>query len=166
MVPKAAQNVEQRLQALEDQLAIYQLICGYGYAVDGCNAEAVGELYAEDGVYSISDVEDFVGRERIAAITARQTHLSYVHAGCAHISTLPYVVIEGDRAVATCHSVLASRREDGIYMARLSASRALLARKPEGGWEIVHRQMRPLDGDPAASAMLGQLKQIASEGSA
>ena len=38
-------SVEARLQRLEDQLAIYQLVCGYGYAVDGCNVDALGRIY-------------------------------------------------------------------------------------------------------------------------
>ena len=37
-------SVEQRLQALEDQIAIYQVICGYGYAVDGLNYDGVRDL--------------------------------------------------------------------------------------------------------------------------
>ena len=44
MTEKTRPSVEARLQALEDRLAIFQVICGYGYAVDGLNAEAVGAL--------------------------------------------------------------------------------------------------------------------------
>ena len=49
-------SVEERLQRLEDQIAIYQTVCGYGYAVDGLNADALGEIYAEDGVYAVGDL--------------------------------------------------------------------------------------------------------------
>ena len=49
-------TVEERLQALEDQQAIYQVVCGYGYSVDGCNAESVGDRYVEDGVYAVGDI--------------------------------------------------------------------------------------------------------------
>ena len=31
-----SKTIEQRLQELEDREAIRQAICGYGYAVDGC----------------------------------------------------------------------------------------------------------------------------------
>ena len=152
-------TVEERLTAMEDRLAIYQLVCGYGYAVDGCNAEAVGSFYAEDGVYAVGDAGHWEGREAIAGITASPGHLTLVGAGCAHISTLPYVNIEGDRATATCHTMVASKREDGFYIARLSASRLQLSRRADGGWQIVHRQNYMLDGDKAGPALLARLKE-------
>ncbi|CAN7599434.1 nuclear transport factor 2 family protein [Phenylobacterium sp. LjRoot219] len=126
-------TVETRLQAVEDRLAIYQLICGYGYAVDGCNADAVGSVYAEDGVYAVGDIGAFEGRERIAAITRDEGHLGLVKAGCGHLSSLPYVVVDGDRATATCHTMVVMNRENGFVVGRLSASRLQLSRKPDGG---------------------------------
>jgi hypothetical protein len=73
------------------------------------------------------------------------------------MSTLPYVVIEGDRAVATCHTMVPMHGDNGFFIGRLSASRIQLARQPDGGWKIVHRQNYMLDGNPAASALLGRL---------
>src|SRR5262245_52106471 len=99
-------TIEQRLQAIEDRLAIYQIISGYGYAVDGCNEAAVGSFYAEDGVYTVADLQERRGRPEVAAITRGEAHLERVREGAGHVSTLPYVVIEGDRAVATCHHVI------------------------------------------------------------
>jgi ketosteroid isomerase-like protein len=155
----ANSSVEERLRALEDRLAIYQTICGYGYAVDGLNAEAVGESYLQDGVYAVGDIGAFEGRERIAAITRDPGHLAFVKAGCAHMSTLPYVVIEGNRAIATCHTMVAMHGEDGFFIGRLSASRLELARQQDGRWQIVHRQNYLLDGGPAGSQLLGRLNE-------
>ena len=153
-------SVEQRLQALEDQIAIYQLVCGYGYAVDGCNTEAVGSFYAEDGVYSVSDQGyDFEGRERVANITRDAGHLKLVRGGCAHMSTLPYVVIDGDRAVATCHTTVILKAENGFQVARLSASRLELSRKPDGGWQIDLRKNYVQNGAPDGPALLARLKE-------
>lgn len=152
-------SVEARLRAVEDRLAIYQTICGYGYSVDGCNAEAVGSMYAEDGIYAVGDIGAFEGRERIAAITRDAGHLKLVAAGCAHASTLPYVVIDGDRATATCHTMVMMHGEDGFFVGRLSASRLQLSRKPDGGWQIDHRQNYMLDGDKAGPALLARLKE-------
>jgi len=151
-------SVEDRLRALEDRQAIYQVICGYGYAVDGVNAAAVGSCYVDDGIYAVGDVGAFQGREQIEAITRDPGHLGYVAAGCAHISTLPYVVIEGDRAVATCHTMVHMHGENGFFIGRLSASRIQLARQDDGGWKIVHRQNYMLDGNPEGSKLLGRLK--------
>jgi ketosteroid isomerase-like protein len=152
-------SIEARLRRLEDQIGIYQVINGYGYSVDGLNAQAVGECYVEEGVYDVGDIGSFVGREAIAAIPADPGHLSLVAAGCAHMSTVPHVVIEGDCAVATCHTMVAMHGDAGFYIGRLSASRIQLARQSDGSWKIVHRQNYLLDGNPAASRLLGRLKE-------
>lgn len=152
-------SMEDRLQALEDRQAIYQVVCGYGYAVDGLNGEAVGSFYTDEGVYAVGDIGRMEGRETIEAITRDPGHLAYVGAGCAHISTLPYVVIEGDQAVATCHTMVNMHGENGFFIGRLSASRIDLSRQDDGSWKIVHRQNYMLNGDPAGSQLLGRLKE-------
>ncbi|MDG2005347.1 MAG: nuclear transport factor 2 family protein [Novosphingobium sp.] len=152
-------TLDQRLQELEDREAIRQAICGYGYAVDGCNAEAVGSFYTEDGIYAVSDAGTWEGSEAVAAITASDTHLSLVTTGCAHVSTPPYIVIEGDEAVATCHTMVPLRRDGEYFIARLSASRIELARQDDGGWKIVHRQNNVQDGSSDGPALLARLNE-------
>ena len=154
-----AARLEARLGKLEDQLAIYQVINGYGYAVDGLNATAVGECYVDDGIYAVGDIGEMKGRERIEAITRDPGQLAYVAAGCAHMSSVPHVLIEGDKAVATCHTMVAMHGENGFFIGRLSASRIQLDRQGDGSWKIVHRQNYMLNGDPAGSALLGRLKE-------
>jgi hypothetical protein len=152
-------GMEIRLRALEDRISIYQVVCGYGYAVDGLNTEAVGELYARDGVYAVADVGSFNGRAQVAAITKAPGHLELVANGIAHTSTLPYVVVDGDRASATCHTVIFHWGKSGFYVNRVSASRLELSRKPGGGWEIDHRQNCLLQGQPAGPALLARLNE-------
>ena len=152
-------SVEERLQRLEDQIAIYQTVCGYGYAVDGLNQDALGEIYAEDGVYAVADTGGFDGRAAVQAITKQAGHLELVGRGAAHISTLPYVVIDGDKAVATCHTMVARNTDEGFAIWRLSASRIQLERKPGGGWHIKHRQNYLLKDDPRGSQLLGRLME-------
>jgi ketosteroid isomerase-like protein len=151
-------TAEERLQRLEDQLAIYQLVCGYGYAVDGLNVDAVGTLYAEDGTYEVSDHGVFEGRAAIQAMTQSAGHVELVGSGVAHISTLPYVVIDGDQAAATCHTMLAQHREDGFYIGRLSASRLELERI-DGRWHIKRRSNEMLTGKERGPALLGRLME-------
>jgi hypothetical protein len=152
-------SLEERVRNLEDRLAIYQLVAGYGYAVDGCNAHAVGSFYSERGSYAVGDVGTFEGREQIAGITQQSGHRSLVANGCGHVCTLPYVVIEDDRATATCHTMLIKRGEDGFYVDRLSASRLELSRNPDGEWQIEHRQNYMLNGDPQGPALLARLNE-------
>ena len=152
-------TVEERLLALEDRQAIYQVVCGYGYSVDGCNAESVGDRYVEDGVYAVGDMPSWVGRDAIAAITRDSGHLKLIGAGCAHMSSLPFVVIDGDRAIATCHTMVPMHGENGFFIGRLSASRIELVREADGTWRIVHRQNYMLDGKPEGPALLGRLNE-------
>ena len=158
-------SLERRLRAVEDRLAIYQLICGYGYAMDGCNSEAVGSCYTEDGVYALGDMGAFEGREQIAAITGDPGHLGLVSNGCAHMATLPYVVIDGDAAVATCHTMVPMHGENGFFIGRLSASRMELGRQQDGTWKIVHRQNYLLDGNPSGPELLARLNDGAKPNS-
>ena len=157
-------DVEQRLRAIEDRHAIYQVVCGYGYSIDGLNAESVGSFYTEDGVYAVGDVGAFEGRAGVMAIADRPTHRALVAAGCAHMSSVPYVVIDGDRAVATCHTMVPMHREEGFVLGRLSASRIQLVRESDGQWRIKHRQNFMLDGNPAGPALLARLKDLAEQG--
>jgi uncharacterized protein (TIGR02246 family) len=151
--------LEARLTKIEDQIAIYQVITGYNYGVDGLNAEAVGSCYTDDGINAVGNGGEVKGREAIEAITRDPNLRKLVAAGSAHMSSVPYIVIEGDRAVATCHTMVAMHREDGYFVGRLKASRLQLARQCDGGWKIVYRQNYALDGNPAASALLGQLQE-------
>src|SRR4051812_11026032 len=96
-------DVEARLRRVEDQLAIYQVVAAHPCTVDGRNIEALGELYAEDGVYAIGEAGDagrFAGRPAVQALIGSPAIGDMVTAGMGHIGTLPYVVIDGDRAVA------------------------------------------------------------------
>lgn len=152
-------SLEQRLQAVEDQLAIYQIVSAYGPAIDGCNASVVGGLFAPDGVYAVGDMPPFEGREAIMALTWHEGHLELVEAGCAHIATLPHVVVKDDRAVATCHTMVV-RHDDGDFaIVRLSASRIELSRGAEG-WQIDHRQNYMQLGDGKGPALLARLKEL------
>lgn len=155
----ASAALEARLQKLEDQIAIYQVINAYGYAVDGLNAAVVGSCYVDDGVYAVGDIGAFKGREQIEAITRDPGHLGYVAAGCAHMSSIPHVLIEGDKAVATCYTMVNMHGEKGFFIGRLSASRIELGRQADGAWKIVHRQNYLLDGNPAGSKLLGRVKE-------
>lgn len=154
------ESLEERVKAVEDMIAIQQIVCGYGYAVDGRNQQAVASFYAEGGVYAVGDVGSFDGREAVAGITQRPGHKRLVSEGCAHVSTNPYILVEGDRAIATCHTLLVKHGTGGFAIDRLSASRLALSRDPVAGWQVDHRQNYMLDGDPAGPELLARLMEI------
>ena len=70
-------SVEERLQRLEDQIAIYQTVCGYGYAVDGLNVEVF--LFEREGVnWAVFDVSGAGGAEAEAkALADKVSRWSY-----------------------------------------------------------------------------------------
>lgn len=150
------ESLARRLRALEDRAAIQQLITGYGYAVDSLSAETVGNRWGVDGDYD-TGLGYHANREEIMTMVRTDPHQEFVHGGCAHFSSNPYILIEGDKAVATIHHLLLRHGENGFYLFRVSAGRLELSRKPDGGWQIDHRRHRLLDGDPEAWGLLGKL---------
>jgi ketosteroid isomerase-like protein len=156
----ANRTIEERLQALEDHEAIRQVLAGYGYSVDGLNYDSVADFYAEDGRYLVDDTLDFKGRDRVASITKDAGHRALVAGGVAHVALPPYIVVEGDEAAATCHTMIPRKGEDGYYIWRLSASRLELAREADGKWRIVKRQTWAQDGNTRGPEMLGDLRKV------
>ncbi len=157
-----ANDSEARLRRIEDQLAIYQVIAAHPCAVDGRNSAVLGELYADDGVYAIGEAGDagrFEGRAAVQAMAGSPMIGEMIAAGMGHVGTLPYVVIDGDRAVATGHAMVVLHDADGFRVARLSAARYELERNADGNWQTTLRTLHLLDGDPAAPALLGRMME-------
>lgn len=143
-----------RVQLLEDKVAIMHIISGYGPAVDSGCAETVAGLWTEDGVYDV-DTGSMTGHAEIEAMVHSKNHQSYIHGGCAHLVGPPHVIVDGDTAVATCHSQLVIRNtEKGVnHVARITANRWEFARV-EGEWKVTLRTNRLLDGRADARALL------------
>lgn len=146
--------LEDRLQALEDRLAIYQLVATYGPAVDSLSEERVAALWTDDGVYDAGGNEPFKGSDQLKQITTSDMHRKFVDAGCAHVGSMPHLVIDGDTAVATNYTRVYMRSGDAWVVARASANRWELVRSAEG-WRVKHRLNRPMDGRPEPRAVLG-----------
>ena len=144
--------LEDRLARVEDELAITRLIGCYGPLVDAADAEAVASLWAENGTY---DVEGWEMRSRadVHAMVRSPQHQGLVDAGCTHFLGPVVVTVTGDEAVAVCESVLVVHHEKRFHVVRSGANRFELVRSP-GGWEILHRTTRALDGDAAARELL------------
>jgi hypothetical protein len=145
---------EQRVRLLEDHVAIYQLLAGYGPAVDAGASEIAASRWSEAGSYD-AQVGEWVGREAIAGMVEGDFHQLLISSGCAHVLSMPYVVVDGDRAVATSHGRLYRRDEltDSFRVWRVTATRWELIRS-EGGWLVERRVNKLLDGDAEARHLL------------
>ncbi|MGV9668314.1 nuclear transport factor 2 family protein [Nocardia niigatensis] len=152
MIEERLAALEDRLCRVEDELAITRLIAAYGPLVDAGAAEAVAELWTEDGEY---DVEGWHMRDRgqVRAMVESQAHQSLIAAGSAHFLGPVSVIVDGDTAAAVCESLLVRRRDGQFFVWRAGANHFRLARTPEG-WRIAQRVTRALDGSEEARNLL------------
>src|SRR5262249_57404081 len=141
--------LERRVRALEDQLAISQLIATYGPAVDSESAAAVGELWSADGVYDPGGVSPYVGRAAVGDLVYGERHQGYLEAGCAHVLSAPRVSVDGDVAVAVNHSRVYLKDGPHWRLERGSANRWGLERI-DGAWQVIPAAHRPPDRTPPA----------------
>jgi uncharacterized protein (TIGR02246 family) len=141
-------ELERRLRAVEDELAIHKLIVRYGLAVDTGDAERTAALFAEDGVYD-ADVRRMRGRAEIADMVRSERHQGMV-GRCAHQIGPAVVTVDGDRAEARGYSRVYLHGDDGIAIYRVSFNRWQLQRRA-GEWIIVHRLTRLLGHDEAVA---------------
>lgn len=139
-------RLEQRLQALEDEAEIARLISSYGPLVDSGSADAVAALWEPDGVYDV-DTGRLSGHDEIVAMVHSKAHQRLITAGCAHVIGLPHVTVQGEQAVATCHSQLIVNHENtgGFTVLRVTANHWELRRSAKG-WRVTRRTNRLLDG--------------------
>jgi uncharacterized protein (TIGR02246 family) len=145
-----------RVQALEDKAAVHEVLTAYGPAVDAGDADAVGRLWTEDAVYDI-DIRVMEGRDAITEMVRTAPHQNYLHEGCGHLLDPVHIRVDGDTAVATCHSLLLRRDADAdsFRVWRVTANRFELVRT-DGTWLIQRRTARLLDGSAAARGLLGR----------
>lgn len=146
--------LERRLQQLEDEREIAHLIAGYGPLVDAGSADEVAALWTEDGVYDVDEVY-LAGGPAIRKMVESSAHRRWIEGGCAHVVGPPRVTVDGDDAVAVCHSLMVVNTDDGFTVRRATANHWQLRRTP-AGWRATTRTNRVLDGRPESPALLAK----------
>ncbi|MBL7490840.1 nuclear transport factor 2 family protein [Frankia sp. AgB1.9] len=143
-----------RLRAVEDQVAISQLVARYGPAVDSGSAEAAAALWAEDGAFEVPPYAIWTGHDEIAGMVNGAGHQGLITNGCGHVLTAPLVKVDGDEARAWNYAlnIRWDREADRFWVARVSANSWLLHRGADG-WRVAHRTNRSLDGSPEPRAL-------------
>lgn len=144
--------LENRLQRLEDEREITRLITAYGPLVDAGDAEAVAALWEPDGVYDVDEI--FMrGREQIEAMVRSDNHQGWITGGCAHFLGPAHVTVDGDHAVAICHSLMVVHGDEGFVLRRATAHHWEL-RRGAAGWRATRRTSRVLDGREESPRLL------------
>ncbi|MEO8296366.1 MAG: nuclear transport factor 2 family protein [Burkholderiales bacterium] len=154
--PNRTPSLEERLQRVEDHLAIYQLISAYGPAADSCNMADIARIWHEDGTYAVGGMGEFKGHAKLTELYNGDFHQGIVAHGSAHASTQPHVVIDGDRATATHYGTLFAHENGQFNVVRLIASRWDLVRTPGKGWQVMKRTNHLLNGNAAARELLAE----------
>ena len=159
---------EDRLRAIEDRLEIYNLIASHPPSADTAADYYTRAVYAEDGVFDRDPHPGGNGNEAIAAMVRSPAHHAAISGGLAHFCGLPFIELDGDRAVVTSYLQILMPDPNGVPVElsnhgtskgfrihRVAANRWELARTPEG-WKIKRRTLRPLDGSEPARKLLRQ----------
>src|SRR5207253_11521660 len=113
MVSDSGRNetaLAERVQRLEDLLAIHQLFVDYGQLLDAGDFDAYANLFAEDGELLLGPVGRAKGRAAIKELMSKnggRQGASY------HIISSPQVALEGDRATARVMWSVVARMPDG-----------------------------------------------------
>jgi hypothetical protein len=151
-------SLEHRLRAVEDRLAIHQLIMSYPLAVDTRSLDYVGEVWTQDGVFDrgsadphkhSGDFEGAYGKDNILKEVGGPQLQASREAGLAHVMTAPHITIDGDTAAATNYVILIVGKPDDCRVRRPSANRWDLVRV-DGRWLIRRRTLRLIDGSNAS----------------
>ena len=154
-------GLEKRVAALEDVVEIYRLVAAYGPAVDSDSRLAASQLWLENGVYDV-DLGVWTGHAEIEGMLASDLHQHFLAPGCSHQVSLPYVIVDGNRAVVTNYMQLLINDGDGFEILRQTAHRWELVRVDQG-WRIATRTSRLLDGSEPARQILRSAFRLEAE---
>jgi hypothetical protein len=150
----ATRTLEQRVRAIEDTLAIHQIIMSYPLAIDTRNLDHVTTAWMQDGVFDrgaadparhSGDFDGAYGIDHILQEVGGPALQKAREGGLAHIMTSPRITVDGDEAVATGYTLLVMRDGDGYRVQRPTANRWDLVRGADG-WRIKRRTLRLIDG--------------------
>jgi hypothetical protein len=148
--------LESRVRELEDTIAILQVVAGYGPSVDGGAAREAGLLWTQDSWYDTDSSPAASVPHGRAGIEGAAKRFLEDPAGLAHISHLPIIKVDGDRATAVNHSNTFHQEGDGeeFRLGRVSSNRWDLVRV-DGKWQVERRVNRLLNGSRESKDLLG-----------
>ena len=162
----AVERLVNRVQALEDQVEIMQLVAQYGPSVDSGRGEATAALRTEDGSFDAVPFYEMRGREDIANMVRGPGHQRLINNGCGHVLTVPHIVVDGDEATGRSYAlnIRWDPAADRFWVARVSANTWRWVRTPQG-WRIADRVNAALDGTAEHREMFTPARDTAPDAS-
>lgn len=142
----AEPTLEQRLQLVEDELAIRKVITAYSNTQDAHDYDGYVALFAKDGEWA-SGRNTFKGREAIKTMLVGLYGApppGYVNGESFHISFNADVTLSGDKATAVSRHVLFMRGPKGEPVPMLSGRYDDEFVREDGKWKILRRLDTPV----------------------
>jgi SnoaL-like domain len=157
--PTKSLSIEDRLQAIEDRLEITNLLASHSVIVDSLQFGRMAEMFTPDGVLAHGSR----GSVPISKLTGADptTMQNAAQMGLAHLSTVPYIKLGKNTAVAFSYVAVTVRDPTaesidvpahgsgrGHRMFLIAANRWDVVRT-EGSWKLSRRELVVCDGTDA-----------------
>jgi uncharacterized protein (TIGR02246 family) len=146
-LPQAARlTVEQRLQQVEDELAIRRVLVEYSATQDAHDYPAYAALFARNGEW-VNGKTVHKGREAILKMLVDlygNPPPGYVNSESFHISSNAEVTLNGDRATARSRHLLIMRGPKGEPTPSLAGRYEDEFIREDGKWKILRRVDYPV----------------------
>lgn len=154
----AVAALEARLLAVEDRLAIIDLLNAYGPLVDSGRSGEAAELWEPGGGYSFSggvgDGSRVRAPEGLVEVYESEWHRSLIATGSAHVTSPPVISVDGDVAEAVATSFVVATAETGGWSIIRAAANHWRLQRTAAGWRITERANQLLDGSAASHDLL------------
>lgn len=139
-------QLAQRLQRVEDELAIRRILVEYSATQDARDYEGYAALFARDGEW-VNGQTRHRGREAIHRMLVDlygPPPPGYVNNESYHITSNPQIDIHGDRATAQSRHLLVMRGENGEPTPALAGRYEDELVREDGEWKILRRVDYPV----------------------
>jgi uncharacterized protein (TIGR02246 family) len=139
-------TVEQRLQRVEDQLAISRILVDYAARQDARDYAGYAALFARNGEW-VNGKNVYKGREAIQKMLVGlygAPPQGYVNSDSYHINTNFQIDVEGDRATARSRHLLILRGPKGEPTPSLAGRYEDELIREGGQWKILRRVDTPI----------------------
>jgi len=140
-------SLEQRLQAMEDEKQIRDLIVEYGLYLDTLNFAAYSQLFAKEGEWN-GQTTAYIpvkGPENIRATMekafAERTYEAD-HVTNVHLVTNIRIEVDGDRATGYSKYTVLSRNESDVPYVRINGHYDDVFIREDGRWKFLSRSAR------------------------
>lgn len=139
-------TIEQRLQRVEDELAIRRVLVDYAATQDAHDYAGYAALFARDGEW-VNGKTVHKGREAILKMLVDLYGTpppGYVNGESYHISSNPQINVNGDRATARSRHLLVMRGPKGEPTPALAGRYEDELIREDGKWKILRRVDYPV----------------------